>query len=147
MPRITLTATEDLPTMFTAIAQPEPRRPAGSPGEPVDVRDEHGLRIWTPILGPSCVLMARVLLAEPGRTWHIGDLAGHLGLGTRYAQRCVQRLAQFGWLDATADGGHVTYQVLTACSLSPKHLERVHPELAARYARYSGLADTRGQSR
>ena len=63
------------------------------------------------------MLLARLLLAEPGRTWHIGDVAGQLGIGTDYAHEVIRRLAQFGWLDATDTDGAVTYHVLAASTL------------------------------
>ena len=89
------------------------------------------------------MLLTRLLLAESGRRWQIADVAGRLGIGTEYAQRVVRRLARFGWLEASADdgndGGAVTYHVLAASTLRATHLERLHPELTARYARLSGL--------
>ena len=140
MSPIDLHDAERLPTLFTVEVRPEPRIHRQAVGAPVELLDDDGLRIWTPILGPASVLLARLLLAEPGRRWHIGDVAGQLGIGTEYAQRVVRRLDQFDWLDATeADDGAVTYHVLAASTLKASHLERLHPELAARYARLSGL--------
>ena len=113
MSLIDLHHAEHLPTLFTVEVRPEPRRHGQAAGAPVALLDDDGLRIWTPILGPASVLLARLLLAEPGRRWHIGDVAGQLGIGTDYAQRVIRRLAQFGWLAATADrDGAVTYHVL-----------------------------------
>src|SRR5688572_7523122 len=118
MTPIDLQHTENLPSLFTVTVRPAPRHHRQAAGVPVGLRTDEGLRIWTPILGPACVLTARLLLAEPGRTRHIGDVAGQLGISTDYAQRVIRRLAQFGWLDgAVADDGAVTYHVLAASTL------------------------------
>lgn len=143
MTPIDLQHEENLPTVFTVEVRPEPRSHRLAAGVPVALLDDHGLRLWTPILGPATVLMARLLLAEPGRTWHIGDLAGQLGIGTGYAQRVVRRLAQFGWVEAVDTDGTVTYHVLAASTLKGVQVERLHPELAVLYAQLSGLVSER----
>lgn len=139
MTPIDLQHTEDLPTLFTVEVRPEPRHHRQAAGVPVGLLTEDGLKIWTPILGPASVLLARLLLSEPGRTWHIGDVAGQLGIGAGYAQRVIRRLAQFGWLDGVDDDGAVSYRVLAASTLKAGHLDRLHPELAARYTRLGDL--------
>ena len=130
-------------TTFVVHVPAEPHRHAATIGEPVELLSDDGLRLWTPILGPSTVLLARILLAEPGRRWHIGDVAGQLGIGVDYAQRCIRRLALFGWLTTTDRQGEISYTLRAANTLTWNQLERLHPELAARYARHGGLVTGR----
>ena len=139
MTPIDLQHVEPLPKVFTVEVRPEPRRHRSPAGVPVALLDDDGLRLWTPILGPATVLMARLLLARPGRTWHIGDIAGQLGVGTTYTQRVTRRLAQFGWLDAVDNDGYVTFRVLAASTLKVDQVNRLHPELAALYNRLSDV--------
>ena len=139
MTPIDLQHAEPMPTVFTVEVRTEPRIHRRAGGVPVALLDDDGLRLWTPILGPATVLMARLFLAEPGRTWHIGDVAGQLGVGAGYAQRVARRLAQFGWLHAADTNGAVTYHVLAASTIKVDQLDRLHPDLAARYARLSSL--------
>jgi hypothetical protein len=134
MPSIDLQA-----TVFTVEVLTQPRRHRRAVGVPVALLDDDGLRLWTPILGPATVLMGRLLLAEPGRTWHIGDVAGQLGIGTDYAHKVIRRLRQFGWLKASDDDGTITYHVAAALALTVSQVEQLHPDLAARYDRLSGL--------
>lgn len=140
MTPIDLQHTENLPSLFTVNVRSEPRHHRQAAGVPVGLLTDEGLRIWTPILGPACVLTARLLLSEDGRTWHIGDVAGQLGIGTVYAQRVVRRLAQFGWLHGNVDDdGAVTFHVLAASTVKSSHLDRLHPDLVAVYTRLSDV--------
>jgi hypothetical protein len=143
MNSIDLQNVENPPTVFTVEVRPDPRIHRLAAGVPVALTDDNGLALWTPILGPASVLLARLLLSEPGRTWHIGDIAGQLGLGVSYAHKVIRRLAQFGWLDATDTDRGVTLHVLAASTLKDAQVERLHPDLAARYARISGLVGER----
>ena len=53
MSPIDLHHAEHLPTMFTVELHPEPRIHRQAIGAPVELLDDDGLRIWTPILGPA----------------------------------------------------------------------------------------------
>lgn len=139
MTPITLHQLDQLATVFTATVAAEARHHTNGVGAPLDVRTDTGLRVWTPILGPSTVLLARVLLEQPHRRWHVADLAGQLGLATSYTQRCIQRLHRFGWLDAYTHNTDTIYDIVASSDIKPSHLDRLHPELAALYARHSGL--------
>lgn len=139
MTPITLHQLDQLATVFTARVAAEPRQHTSGVGAPLDLRTDTGLRVWTPILGPSTVLLARVLLEQPPRRWHVADLAGQLGLATSYTQRCIQRLDRFGWLDAYTHDTDTIYEIVASSDMKPSHLDRMHPELAALYARHSGL--------
>lgn len=139
MNTINLRQHDELPTVFTAVAATEPRRHANGVGSPVELRSDTGLRIFAPILGPSSVLLARLLIDESGRRWHIADIAGQLGLATAYTQRCISRLARFGFLASYEHDGEITYEILAASDVNVGQLDRLHPELAALYARHSGL--------
>ncbi len=141
MTPIPLPQLDQLATVFTATVATRPRQHTSGVGAPLDVRTDTGLRVWTPILGPSTVLLARVLLEQPQRRWHVADLAGQLGLATSYTQRCIQRLHRFGWLDAYTHDTDTIYDVVAASDIKSRHLDRLHPELAAMYARHSGLVD------
>lgn len=132
---------EDLPTAFTVEIAASSARDSASTLAPISIRTEDGLRVWTSILGPSSILLARILLEEPGRRWHVADLAGQLGLAVGYTQRCIKRLDRFGWITATNTGDEFTYYITEAAVVGHHQLERLHPELAARYARHCGLVD------
>jgi len=139
MNTINLRQHDELPTVLTAVAATEPRRHVNGVGSPVELRSDTGLRIFAPILGPSSVLLARLLIDESGRRWHIADIAGQLGLATAYTQRCISRLARFGFLDGYEQDAEVTYEIVVAADVKMSPLDRLHPELAALYARHSGL--------
>jgi hypothetical protein len=139
MNQINLHHLDELPTGFTVEIDTDTQRHPSAVGEPLDLRTDDGLRIWTPILGPSSVLMIRTLLEEPGRRWHIADLAGQLGLAVSNAQRTVARIERFRWLAAYDHDGNTIYRVATARPVPADQIDRLHPELAARYARHSGL--------
>lgn len=139
MNTINLRQYDELPTVFTAVTATEPRQHLNGVGSPVELGSDIGLRILAPILGPSSILLARLLIVESGRRWHIADIAGQLGIATAYTQRCISRLARFGYLDGYENDGEITYEIVEAADLKVSQLDRLHPELAALYARHSGL--------
>lgn len=127
------------PSVFTVDVEPAVRRYHDGVGQPVELTTDTGMKIWTPLLGPSSVLCARLLLDQPGRTWHIADVAGQLGVGVEYAQRIIRRLTVFGWITAEASDDVAVYRVLPGSDLTAPQLHQLHPELAALYARHGGL--------
>lgn len=132
-------------TVFTVSVEEQTRARRAPRGVPVDIRTDDGLAIVTPVLGPGCVAALRLLATQPGRTWHIADVAGQLGLAVRWARHSMVRLHKFGWLQATApadETGTAQYRVFVSSPLSVGEVDRLHPEVAARYARLSGDHET-----
>jgi len=114
------------------------RDPNGERG--FDARSEYVETYWLPVLGPSCVLLARRLVswleAEPeGFDVSMVALAGSLGLGAglgRHAPivRTLARLADFG-LAHVGD----TYAVRAVFPpLSSRQIARLPDHLAAAHA-------------
>ena len=110
-------------------------------GVAVDVRTDEGLAIVTPIIGPSPALMMRLFCEQPGRQWQLVDAAALVGIGLSVARRCIERMAMFGWLTHHDRAGHTEYQIHPVGAPSARQVERLHPELAARYARLSGQVE------
>lgn len=137
----------DVATLFTVTVDEQPRIRRFPAGVALDIGTHDGLAILTPVLGPASVVVLRLITAQPGRTWHIADVAGQLGLAVRWTRNALVRLEGFGWLHETAPADETNpaeYHVFRSSPLSIKQTERLHPEVAARYARLSGLTD-RGQ--
>ncbi|HWL44576.1 MAG TPA: hypothetical protein VNQ73_16670 [Ilumatobacter sp.] len=139
----------DVATVFTVTVDEQPRTRRFPAGIAIDIGTHDGLTILTPVLGPASVVVLRLITAQPGRTWHIADVAGQLGLAVRWTRNALVRLEAFGWLQETAPADETSpaeYHVFRSSPLSINQTQRLHPEVAARYARLSGLAGSTAPS-
>lgn len=98
----------------------------------VDVTSPIGQMLFTPILGPTATLTARLLLDEyANRTCFLADLASLLGLPTRGSTmlRALDRLQRFRVARWTDTG----FGIARSIGLNPAELGRLHPTLVDRY--------------
>lgn len=136
---------------------PDRGSPAGAP--------MHGLRsgyveeFWLPVLGPSCVLLLRLIDRQlddhpGGFTLNVDDTARALGIGHRRGRnspmaRTLQRCCSFG--AARMDGGHQLVVRPGLPSLSARQVARLPEPLRQRHhdvpAPASSVADLRSRCR
>jgi len=119
-----------------------------------DPRAPYVERFWLPSLGPSTILLGRLLAesfdAEPdGFELDLAVTAARLGLGGNAKgrlgpfARAFHRLLAFGWAEANPYGLSVRRRVPP---LSPRQVLRLHPALAADHDRWQVAADTPAES-
>lgn len=129
----------NVPTVIEFDIDTSPHEHPTAVAGPVDVRTDDGLMVAVPILGPSSVLMLRLIAEQPGRQWHLADLAGQIGVSVSVARRCLERMVMFGWATSIDD----RWTIHTNVAPSARNVERLHPETAARYARTRGQVGER----
>jgi DNA-binding transcriptional ArsR family regulator len=86
------------------------------------------------ILPPTRREILATLLLEPGRSWYLSDLAGHLGRRNPSSlQRELESLVAAGVVVRRQEGNRVYFQSNRACP--------VYPELLGLLAKTTGLAE------
>ena len=119
-----------------------------------DPRAPYVERFWLPALGPSTILLARLLAeafdADPdGFELDLGVTASRLGLGGNAKGRqspfgrAFQRLIGFGWADVNPYGLSVRRRV---APLAPRQVLRLHPALAADHDQWQVAVGTPAES-
>jgi hypothetical protein len=119
-----------------------------------DPRAPYVERYWLPALGPSTVLLARLLAeafdADPeGFELDLAVAATRLGLGGNAKgrlspfARAFQRLTAFGWAEVNPYGLSVRRFVPP---LAPRQVMRLHPALVADHERWQAMASAPAES-